>query len=292
MASPIDNGVVLVTGASSGIGTEIARLVAPRARVLVLVARRVDRLDKLKDELVRAHPKLEVEVIACDLSKRDEVAGLVQVVVARGLEVDVLVNNAGVGLMGVFDRQDLQKNLAMLDLNVTSVLVLTASFLPGMVARGRGGLLNISSGFGLAALPSFASYIATKHFITGFSDGLHADLAGTGVVVTQVCPGPVETEFEQGIGNFTGRKPPGLISITAAHCASAAVRGLDRRRGLVVPGLVMKLVMAINWMSPRFLRRFFAAQVGRIARRTELSAATAPGEAAPGAMSTGPDPRP
>jgi short-subunit dehydrogenase len=273
MASAIDGGVVLLTGASSGIGMEMARLVGPRARVLLLVARRVDRLAKLKEELLARARSLHVEILGCDLSRRDEVERLVAELRGRGFgDVDVLVNNAGVSLMGVFDRADLARTMAMVDLNVTAPTILTHAFLPGMVARRRGGILNVSSGFGMAVMPSFAAYIGTKHFTTGFSEGLVADLAGTGVTVTQVCPGPVATEFEQNIGNFSGQKPPGLVEISAARCARSAIRAFDRGRAMVVPGIVMKLVMAINDAAPRFLRRLFARAIGLIARKKELEA--------------------
>jgi short-subunit dehydrogenase len=272
MASAIDGGTVLVTGASSGIGMAIARLVAKRASTLVLVARRVDRLAKLKEELLAERATLRIEVLACDLARREDVERLVAELGARALTVDVLVNNAGVGLMGVFDRAEAARVLSMIELNVTSLTMLTHALLPGMVERRLGGVLNVSSGFGLAVMPAFAAYIATKHYVTGFTEGLVADLAGTGVVVTQVCPGPVATEFESGIGNFTGMKSPGLLEITAEHCARVAVRAFDRRRALVVPGFWMKVIMMVNALSPRFMRRVFARMLGRAARTKQLGA--------------------
>lgn len=261
-----------MTGASSGIGTAIARLVAPRAKALVLVARRVDRLEELKRSLVQAHTALRVEVIPCDLAYREAIPKLVAEIAARELAVDVLVNNAGVGMMGVYDKADAAKTAFMIDLNVTSLSLLTLAFLPGMVERRRGGVINVSSGFGLAVMPTFAAYCATKHFVTGFTEGLCADLAGTGVVATQVCPGPVATEFEQAMGNFTGAKVPAFIEISAEHCARAAVDAFDRGRALVVPGVTMKLVMFLNALAPRFVRRLFAGLVGRYARKKQLSA--------------------
>jgi short-subunit dehydrogenase len=272
-ATGIDGGTVLVTGASSGIGMAIARLVAPRAKALVLVARRVERLEELKRSLVAAHPALRVEVIPCDLAARDELPKLVTEVSARELAVDVLVNNAGVGMMGVYDTADAAKTAFMIDLNVTSLSLLTLAFLPGMIERDRGGVVNISSGFGLAVMPTFAAYCATKHFVTGFTEGLVADLAGTRVVATQVCPGPVATEFEQTMGNFTGAKVPAFVEISAEHCARAAVGAFERGRALVVPGITMKIVMFINALSPRFMRRLFAGLIGRYARKKQLSSA-------------------
>jgi short-subunit dehydrogenase len=274
--SALDGGTILVTGASSGIGMAIARLVAPRAKALVLVARRVERLEELKRTLLDARKggtELRVEVIPCDLSSRDDVAKLVAEVRARRLDVDVLVNNAGIGMMGLFDGADAAKTAFMIDLNVTSLSLLTLAFLPGMVARRRGGVLNISSGFGLAVMPMFAAYAATKHYVTGFTEALCADLAGTGVIATQVCPGPVATEFEQTMGNATGAKIPGFVEISAEQCARSAVRGFERGCALVVPGVTMKIVMLINALSPRFMRRVFAGVLGRYARRKMLASA-------------------
>ena len=271
--SAIDGGTVLVTGASSGIGLAIAKVVAPRAKTLVLVARRKERLDELKVSLAKDHPKLRVEVVPCDLGDRDAIATLVTSVEELGIAVDVLVNNAGVGMMGVFDRADAKATAFMIDVNVTSLSLLTLAFLPGMVERGRGGVLNISSGFGLAVMPTFAAYCGTKHYVTGFTEALRADLAGTGVTATQICPGPVATEFEEKVGNFTGAKVPGFVEITAEHCARVSVDAFDADRALVVPGFVMKLVMLVNALSPRFSRRIVAALVGRVARKKQLAAA-------------------
>jgi short-subunit dehydrogenase len=265
--SAIDGGTVLVTGASSGIGMAIAREVASRAKALVLVARRKGRLEALRDELVKERAGLRVEIMPCDLSKREETLRLVEDVKGAGIEVDVLVNNAGIGIMGFLERGDIAKTTFAIDLNVTSLTLLTMGFLPEMVARNRGGVINISSGFGLATMPMFTVYCATKHYVTGLTEALVADLAGTDVVATQVCPGPVKTEFEEVMGNETGRKVPSFVEISAVDCARASVRGFDRGRALVVPGAVMKVVMLINELSPRFMRRLFASLVGRFARR-------------------------
>ena len=270
--SAIDGGTVLITGASSGIGMAIAREVAPRAKRLVLVARRITKLDELARELEAAH-RVEVATIACDLSDREAFMKLPQTLEERGLDVDVLVNNAGVGLMGAFDLNDPDKLLAMIDLNVTSLTMLTRALLPAMVKRGKGGILNLSSGFGVSVMPHFAAYIATKHYVTGLSEALVCDLAGTGVTVTQVLPGPVATEFESKVGNYTGQEAPKFIEITAERCARAAVRGFDRGRAMVVPGVVIGIALLVNALSPRFMRRAFASILGKIARRKQMEKA-------------------
>jgi len=269
VTSPIDGGVVMITGASSGIGLEMARAIATRCARLILVARREDRLVALRDELLRARPNLLVTVRVCDLADPIQTTALA----SECADLDVLVNNAGVGDMGLFERASEARLCAMMELNMTSVVRLTRAALPGMLSRKRGGILNISSGFGLSYLPGFAVYVGTKHFITGFTESLRAELRGTGVHVTQVCPGPVATEFEQNIGNFTGHKAPSLVEITAERCARAAVRGLDRDRGMVVPGVVIRLVLLLAQFTPRPVVRLFGAMAGGILRRSQDRAA-------------------
>lgn len=271
--SAIDGGTVLITGASSGIGMAIARQVAPRARSLVLVARRIAKLDELAAELTSASAGLKVETIACDLSDRDAFLKLPDTLSDRGLDIDVLVNNAGVGLMGAFDLNEPDKLLAMIDLNVTSLTMLTRALLPAMVKRGKGGILNISSGFGVSVMPHFAAYIATKHYVTGLTEALVSDLAGTGVTATQVLPGPVATEFESKVGNYTGQEAPKFVEITAEECARSSIRGFDRGRAMVVPGFVIKVLLLVNALSPRFMRRVFASILGKIARRKQMEKA-------------------
>ena len=168
--------------------------------------------------------------------------------------------------MGTFDRADPERLVAMIDLNVTSLTLLTRAFLPAMVRQRKGGVINISSGFGLSVMPSFAAYCATKHYVTGLTEALIGDLAGTGVVVTQVLPGPVATEFDSHVGNFTGQQAPKIVEITAERCARSTIRGFDRGRAMVVPGILITLLLWVNALSPRFMRRFFASILGKIAK--------------------------
>jgi uncharacterized protein len=219
VSSPIDGGTVLITGASSGIGLEIATQCAARAKALVLVARRKDRLDVLAKALCEKNPQLEVHSFACDLSKRDATEHFIADVRELDLAIDVLVNNAGLGDMGVFEKSKLEKQLFLVDVNVSALVMLTHAFLPPMVGRGRGAILMVSSGFGLSYLPGFATYIGTKHFVTGFTESLHTELAGSGVHVGQLCPGPVATEFEEVMGNKTGMKVPGFAELSAKASA-------------------------------------------------------------------------
>jgi short-subunit dehydrogenase len=271
MPSPFDGGVVLITGASSGIGRALALQIAGRARAVALVARRKDRLDELKAELLKANPSLRVVVCASDITRPEERDAKIAAVEADAGPVDVLVNNAGFGDLGVFDWADWEKNERMIALNVTALTHLTHRVVRGMVARGRGGILNVSSGWGLTFGPGLSVYIGTKHFVTGFTEGLRLDLAGTGVRVTQVCPGPVATEFNDTLGNFTGMAAPGVVEISPERCARAAIRGLDRGRALVIPGVLIRLFLFLGARTPRFILRLFYAPVARLLRKKQLA---------------------
>lgn len=269
MSSPplLDGSVALVTGASSGIGREIAVLLAGRVKALVLVARRADRLERMRDELKARHPDLSIAPLPCDVGKEEDVASLIERVRAEIGPIDILVNAAGLGLDGLFDRADWARTRQLLNVNVIAVAHLTAAFLPDMVARGRGGVLNIGSGAGLTVMPSAAAYVASKHFIDGFSEALRADLAGTGVVVTQVAPGPVDSEFDQVAGSPGGMKggPPRLVRIGAEQCAREAIAGFERGDALVFPGRPYRFIM--RFMLPLLSRTARRRQAERSARR-------------------------
>jgi len=257
----VDGGTALVTGASAGIGRELAIQLAARAGTLVLVARRAERLDQLRTELVARHPQLKVLVLTADLSDEGDVAGLLARVSEQIGHVDVLVNAAGVGASGLFDRTEWSRTRQVLRTNVFAMAQLSAALVPGMVANGRGGVLNIGSGAGLTVMPAAAAYTASKHFVDGFSEALRVDLAGTGVVVTQVCPGPVDSEFDEvagSAGGMTGSPPP-FMRISAAHCAREALAGFDRGAALVFPGRAYRMMMRLLPFLPRRLRRWQAA---------------------------------
>lgn len=254
---------VVVTGASSGIGRELALQLGPRVSALALVARRRDRLDELAAELTRVNPRLEVHVVPCDLADRAATAALGPALLERMGTVDVLINNAGLGLMGVFDHSDLSRVHGMIEVNVSSLVALSHALLPGMVERGRGGVMNVSSGFGMAFAPGFAVYVGTKHFVTGFTEALRLDLEGTGVVAIQVCPGPVATEFEDVAGNFTGHEIPKVVEISASQCAREAISGLERDQAIVYPGLLIRIGMNLLAWTPRALQRLVMAPSGR-----------------------------
>jgi short-subunit dehydrogenase len=264
MNSPIDGGAVLITGASSGIGREIARQVAGRAKALVLVARRQQRLLELQRELLEKHPRAQSHVAVCDLGDPASLETMVSEAERAVGPIDVVVNNAGFGVEGLFEQSEWQRLDGMIQLNVVAVAWLTHRLLPSMLRRGGGGFLNVGSGAGVAAMAGSALYSATKHFLHGLSESLRFELAGTGVRVTEVCPGPVTTEFDQvaGLHGMAGG-PPQSLRITAAQCATEAIDGFDRDRPVTYPGGVYRTLMRIRPLVPMAAQRRVAEKVGR-----------------------------
>lgn len=267
------HGTVLVTGASAGIGEALARLFAREAGRLVLVARREDRLHALASALREQRAELTVEVHACDLTDADARTRMLDTV-EQGGPIDVLVNNAGFGDQSLFERGRWDKLERMLALNVVALTHLAHRVLPGMVERGRGGLLNISSGFGLSAFPGVAVYVGTKHYVSGFTEALRAEVGSQGVVVTQVCPGPVLTEFHEVSENTTGLRPPRFAAISAEQCAAEALAGFSRGRALVVPGFVIRALLRLHAITPRWLWRRVTRRMAGVMRHAAIKAST------------------
>ncbi|HZA44751.1 MAG TPA: SDR family NAD(P)-dependent oxidoreductase [Rubrobacter sp.] len=176
---------------------ELTRELAPRAHALVLVACRAERLESLKDELTVKHPGLVVRTEPCDLYDPAAVDALSKRLLDSFGAVDVLVNNAGVGLQGLYEVSDWERVHALIRLNVVALALLTRQLTPALVARRKGGVLNINSGARVAIMPGMAAYVGAKHFVTGCTETLRAELDGTGVVVSQALPGPVETGFDE-----------------------------------------------------------------------------------------------
>ena len=280
MRPPIDGGTILITGASSGIGREMARQLAPRARALAVVARRRERLEELRSELVAAHPRLVVSVQACDLTDLESSERMVAAVQEELGDVDILINNAGFGDIGMFDRADWNKTQQMIRVNVETLTYLTHRLLAGMVARRRGGILNVSSGFGLNFMPGFSAYVGTKHYVTSFTECLRLETRSAGVVVSQVCPGPTETEFNEVMGVPGGLNAPALSRLTPARSARWALWGFERDRALISPGYIMKLLYFLGAWTPRWFLRLIYAPVGNRMRKLQakLLAAETEGE--------------
>ena len=246
----------LVTGASSGIGRSFAVALAARGADLVVVARRRDRLEELAKELADKGADVDVEVLAADLSDAAQLA----TVEARltdtsdGRAVDLLVNNAGFGTAGPFYESDVAREDEEVRLNVLALMRLTRAALPGMVAAHHGGVINLSSVSGEQPLPGWATYAATKAFVTSFSRAIAAELKGSGVQVLNVLPGFTRTEF-QSHGNFGQHFIPGPFWMTPDQVAKSALKALDRGKSEVIPGLQYRFVALSTRLSPWPLTR-------------------------------------
>jgi len=262
LPAPDRSATCLITGASSGIGTELARQLAARRYGLTLVARRRERLDALAEEL-RARHGVAVDVHACDLADDAARGRLVDALRAGERRVDVLCNNAGYGSFGRFHQLPADRERAMVRVNVVALHELTAEFLPDMVARGTGAILNLGSLAGFQPQPHNATYAATKAFVNSFSEAVAAELAGTGVSLTVLCPGPVSTEFADvaGVSDLEGRMP-GFLSQSAAEVAEAGIEGMAAGRRVVFPGLGHNAVAQMGRMVPRSLLLPAWARIG------------------------------
>jgi uncharacterized protein len=246
----------LITGASSGIGAELARAFAKRGYPLVLTARREERLVALSAELGRSHG-VPVEVMAVDLEDRETPRDLHEMLQERGIAVHTLVNNAGFGLRGYFASLPHEKQLAMIDLNVTALTSLCRLMLPGMIERKRGGILNVASVAAFQAGPYMAVYYATKAFVLSLSEGLHDEAKPHGVTVTALCPGPTESEFSETAGLKDSRLF-GAGVMSSADVARAGVEGYEAGRTIVVPGARNRVGAIGAKFAPRFLSRRIA----------------------------------
>jgi uncharacterized protein len=245
----------LVTGASNGIGLELARVLAADGHDLVLVARSKDKLEALAAELGAAHG-VKVTVMVADLARPEAPTELFAACRSAGIAVDVLVNNAGYGTFGRFaDETALLDELAMIQVNVVALTHLAKLFVPGMVARKRGRILNVASTAAFQAGPLMAVYYASKAFVLSLSEALAKELEGTGVTVTALCPGPTESGF-QGVARMqdsklvAGKKMP-----TSATVALAGYRAMQRGRVVYVPGLTNKILAASVRFTPRPILR-------------------------------------
>ena len=234
---PAASSTCLVTGASSGIGADIARELAARGHGVTAVARREDRLADLAAELRRDHG-VRVETVASDVADAAAREELLAEVERRGLTVEVLVNNAGFGSAGAFQGLEPEREVAMVRTNVEAVVALCGEFVSGMVERGRGAVLNMASVAAFQPLPRQATYAASKAFVLSFTEALHTDLRGTGVTATALCPGPVRTEFEQvaGMDGAFDKLPPFLV-LSSVETARAGVEGMEKGRRSVIPGV-------------------------------------------------------
>jgi len=254
----------LITGASAGLGTEFARQLAPWARTLVLVARRNDRLELLKAELTESFPDLQVLPYAADLSDEAGRANFINWLTDQKIDVDFLINNAGLGDRGEFATSEWDKVRRILDVNVAALTHLTHALVPGMAARGRAAILNVSSVAGFFPLPNFAVYSATKAYVTSFTEALRMELRPKGISITALCPGPVPTEFfdvaSRGGGDAPHYESMSVLAATPQEVVSDALRAVAKDRPRVIPNPLLALAIGAALLVPFFIvRRILAS---------------------------------
>ena len=254
----IDGCSALMTGASAGIGREFARQLAGRARSLIFVARREQELSELRDELSQQFPNLTLRIRKTDLAELAQLKELMAWLDHEKIDVDLLINNAGLGDSGPFATSDPIRNEQMMLVNMAALTSLTRHLLPPMIARKRGGILNVSSSAGFLPIPGFAIYAATKAYVTNFSEALRAELRGTGVSVCALCPGPVHTEFQEVAKRPGGQREDGpeFVHVSVEQVVRDALNALEADRPLVIPGLAMKIVMFLLRITPMPILRW------------------------------------
>jgi len=263
----LDGCCALITGASAGIGREIARQLAPRAQKLILIARREERLEELRTELSGKYSTLKIETRRADLSDLAEVRGLTDSLQSNNWRVDLLVNNAGLGDLGPFATANSHRLEEMVLVNMNALTLLTRAVLPQMIANKRGAILNVSSCASFLPIANFAVYAASKAYVTSFNEALRAELRDKGISVTALCPGPVHTEFTDvayrpGSVRDTG---PEFVHVSAERVAELGLRGVEDDRAVVIPGLIMKIAMFFTRITPMPILRLAS---GLSAKRT------------------------
>ncbi|NNE10558.1 MAG: SDR family oxidoreductase [Gemmatimonadetes bacterium] len=232
----------LITGASSGIGRELARIHATRGRDTILVARREERLQALADEL-RGEHGVESEILACDLADAAARRGLIEEIERRGIAIDYLINNAGFGGHGPFSERPWESDLAMIQVNVLAVAELTRAFLPAMLERGAGRILHVASTAGFLPGPLQATYYASKAYVVSFGQAVAEEIRGSGVTITTLCPGFTETEFVAradlaDLRMLEGRSGPGPRPV-----AEHGYRAMERGKTLTIHGLGNRILI-------------------------------------------------
>jgi len=251
----------LVTGASGGLGLEFARLLAKKHYDLVLVARNEDKLNGIKSELEKEYG-ITAWVCPCDLSRVDAALDVYQFTQAHDLEIDVLINNAGFGDSGKFAESNWQKQYEMVQVDITALMQLTHCFLPGMVERGHGKILNLSSVAAFCAGPGMSVYYASKAFVRSFSEAVAEEVKGTSVTVTALCPGPTATGFEAAADMGKGSKMF-KKAVKPENVAKAGIRALRLGKVLCYQGSFTKWMGFLCRLVPRSVTRRYAAKMDK-----------------------------
>ena len=250
LPAPGPDRIAVVTGASSGIGAAIARDLGQRGHNLLLVARTAGPMEEIREELAASHPEVTVEIRPCDLADADARGVLIEEL--EGRDVHIIINSAGVATFGEFRKLDPAYERTQFELNATALFELTAAVLPGMVASGDAGIVNVGSVAGNAAIPNNATYVGTKAMVNTFTEALHYELKGTGVRCTLLAPGPVREEVkEDAARTIVDRATPDFVWTTYPDCATETLDALAANKLRVVPGGLSKVANVISTYLPR-----------------------------------------
>lgn len=253
----------LITGASVGIGRELARIFAENGHDLVLVARNAEQLKQVAAEC-QSLGKVTARVLAKDLSVPGAPHEIFDELKRDGVAIDVLVNNAGFGNYGQFAEVDLDADIRLLEVNIVALTALTKLFLPGMLSRRSGRIMNVASMAAFQPGPFMSTYYASKAYVLHLSEAIASECAGRGVVVSALCPGPVKTEFQARAGIVGSRLFKGKATMDARTVAMDGYRGLMRGRRVVVPGIANKFVVQLTRLVPRRLTTFIAGRMNKV----------------------------
>ena len=255
----LDHCSAILTGASSGLGEEFAHQLAPRAKTLLLVARREAELMRVKANLADKHPQLAIHVCACDITTDAGLDSVSNLIHSLELKPNVLINHAGMGDYGPFVDADVFKVRAQVDLNITAILLLTHQVLPQLIAHAPSAILNVSSLAGQVPMPDVAVYAATKAFVTSFTEALRVELASRQIVVSALCPGPTPTNFSKTArrsdGTDTNRSGQGLLRVPPQHVVRCGLDALELNRACVFPGAGVQFAAWLFRVMPRWLMR-------------------------------------
>jgi len=241
--------VALVTGASSGLGADFARELAAKKFDLIITARRKDRLEKLRIE-IESEFNVKVDICVADLSTPKGVQKIINKIKKDEIEVHTLINNAGLGYQATFAEKEIEDWETLIQVNVNSLIALTNYFVKPMLARKKGAILNVASVAGFQAIPWFSVYAASKAFVLSFTEGLAKELAGSGVKISALCPGPTKTEFAQVSGSLH-MKAPDLIWQSSKEVASSGLKALENNDTVYVPGALNKVQIYGQRLLPR-----------------------------------------
>lgn len=252
MGKPYGRSCVLITGATTGIGYELAKLYAKDENNLILVARDEEKLKEVKDEL--EFYNIKVYTIALDLSEDNSCEKVLDFVNKKNLSVDILINNAGMGSFGYLSEIEVEKELKLIDVNIRALTELTKMFLPSMIEHGEGSIMNVASTAAFCAGPKMATYYASKSYVLNFTEALYEELKGSEIKVSCLCPGPVKTNFQEKSGIRKSEAAKKAL-MTPKEVAKVAYKDFKNGKLIIIPGFKNKLIITLNKLIPRSLSR-------------------------------------